>query len=278
MIVVELAGPSGVGKSTVTGLVAERLRDVLGTEAVAALPEKGVPRRQRKWTRFKRWCWVGLHPSAFTTAWKTTATGVRTASFGGWIRSLSTLGLARKAADQGVQVALVDQGILRLPVLPEHLSHVPRAVLPDLVLQLVADPQVLEQRRLQRSKKKLVRHQENQRIESGRKMLVRLGPDVSPDERRSMLIAFGQKYCEPPFEETELQMLLNEAVTYPADETTGTSNRPIRCDPRVCEQMKEAGVHWERMDTSCQDVKATAEQCVRAILEALGHGIKSMSR
>src|SRR6218665_303928 len=105
MIVVELAGPSGGGKSTLIALVAQRLRTLLGADAVADLPEKGVPRRLRRWTRVKRWSWVAVNPQLYWCTWKLTRPGVRTTGVAEWVRSFSTMGLARRAVEQGVQVA-----------------------------------------------------------------------------------------------------------------------------------------------------------------------------
>ena len=48
MILVELAGAGGVGKSTLAPLIARRLKEVLGAENVAALPENGVGRKRRQ--------------------------------------------------------------------------------------------------------------------------------------------------------------------------------------------------------------------------------------
>ncbi|TDU73119.1 hypothetical protein EI77_01587 [Prosthecobacter fusiformis] len=270
MIVVELAGDSGVGKSTMSAIVAERLRQVLGDEAVAALPEKNVPRRSRRWTRVKRWVWVTTHPAALLTAWKTTESSICTASYYGWMRCLSTVGLARKAVKQGVQVALVDQGILRLQVLPQHIHLLPRTSLPDLVLHLVADPAILEKRRISRSKKKCVRHQGEARISAAITSLHTLGAEMDEAKRRVLLDDFGHKFCDQPFSEEEITHMLAMPSTPVTAESKPEGLKAGRCHPQVCQLLQAQGIRLEKLDTSLHDLETTAENCCRAILSVLG--------
>lgn len=277
MIVVELAGASGVGKSTMSALVADRLQDILGQDSVASLPEKNVPRRQRRWTRLKRWGWVAMNPRSLLTAWKTTRACICTASYSGWVRSFSTIGLARKAMDQGVQVVLVDQGILRLPVQPEHMDVLPRHLLPDLVLHLVADPDVLERRRLDRVKKKCVRYQGERRVANARKTLMRLGKGKSVEGRRDLVVKYGEKFCDPPFSEEEIRELVSDCQPEgPVKEKPAADGglKTARCHPQVCEELQLRGVGLEKLDTTWQDLEATADQCSRVVMEVLNQAVE----
>jgi deoxyadenosine/deoxycytidine kinase len=272
MIVVELAGASGVGKSTMSTLVADSLQDILGADAVAALPEKNVPRFRRRWTRLKRWSWIATNPRSLMTAWKTTQACICTANFSGWVRSLSTLGLARRAARQGVQVVLVDQGILRLPVLPEHVEILPRHLLPDLILHLVAEPEVLEKRRFERGKKKCARYVGERRLRNVQKTLARLGKGMSENERRDLVLRYGEKFCDPAFSEEEIRQLLEEGQaigTTIEKHLEGSGRKTARCHPHVCAKLQVRGIGLIKLDTSLHDLETTVDHCSKAILAAL---------
>ncbi|MEN3943805.1 hypothetical protein WJU23_21065 [Prosthecobacter sp. SYSU 5D2] len=272
MIVVELAGASGVGKSTMSALVADRLQEILGQNSVAALPEKNVPRRRRRWTRLKRWAWVATNPRSLVAAWRTTQAHICTASYTGWIRSFSTIGLARKAMEQGVQVVLVDQGILRLPVLPEHVEMLPRQLLPDLVLHLVAEPEIMEKRRLERGKKKCARYQGERRLANVRKTLQRLGKGMTVEERRNLVAKYGEKFCEPAFSEEEIRQLVDDWPPQGPDSAKAEANgklKTARCHPQVCQHLQLRGIHLEKLDTTWLDVQVTADLCSRTVLTAM---------
>ena len=279
MIVVELAGASGVGKSTMSALVADRLQEFLGRDSVAALPEKNVPRRLRRWTRVKRWAWIATNPRSWMTAWQTTQAHICTASYTGWIRSFSTIGLARKAMEQGVQVVLVDQGILRLPVLPEHVQMLPRHLLPDVVLHLVAEPEIMEKRRLERGKRKCERYRGERRMSNARKAILQLGLGLSLEERRNLVVKYGEKFCEPAFSEEELSQLVCDLQPDISGKESsacgeGAGMKTARCDPQMCEHLQDRGIYLEKLDTSRLGLQVTADLCSQAVLAVLGQVAK----
>lgn len=69
-LLIELAGANGVGKSTIAPILAEQLRANLGADRVAALPETGIPRFRKRWSRLNRRFWLAMHPAAVWNAWK----------------------------------------------------------------------------------------------------------------------------------------------------------------------------------------------------------------
>lgn len=275
MIVVELAGPSGAGKSTLIALVAQRLRAVLSPDDVVDLPEKGVPRRHRRWTRVKRWSWVALHPQIFWAGWKITRRKVRTTGVAEWVRSFSTMALARRAVEQGVKVALVDQGLLRMPMLPQHVPHLPRSLFPDFVIHIFADPAILEQRRLKRKKKKCLRFDGQKRVNQATIALFNLGEKLNEPERRDLLVKFAEKFCDQPFSENELESMLTKAREKDAKnfwesvDPHKLGGTVPRCSASVCQCLQKMDIPVIKVDTSEMDVETAADLCFEAVLETL---------
>ncbi len=267
MILVELAGVSGAGKSTLSPLVARRLREHLGEGRVAALPEKDVPRRLRRWTRLKRWLWMALHPWHALTAARACRCHQRASCFSAWMRIFSTMGLGRSALASGVDVVLVDQGILRLPILPVHVPLLPRPLLPDLVLQIVADPATLELRRLRRDKKVHRRLQGEARFQRAREIR-RVTAGLPASEQQEALALFSAKFCSPALSEAELAAVLTAPLPPPADSPASPASR---CEPGACALLKQHGIGWRQIDTSAAGCMPQAvEDCLAVILDALG--------
>jgi ABC-type transport system involved in cytochrome bd biosynthesis fused ATPase/permease subunit len=110
MIVVELAGQPGVGKSSIALLLAKKLRDEFGEGVIAALPERDRPRQQRHWTRFKRWSWLLSHPRIYCAAHRLNSLGDRLTLYSNLVRNFSVMGVAHQLAQTGCKVVLGDQG------------------------------------------------------------------------------------------------------------------------------------------------------------------------
>ena len=246
-------------------MVTQRLREILGDEAVAALPETGMARSQRHWTRFKRWAWMGTHPQAYLTARKEGKMERKVTRFSNWMRAFSTLGIGRRLTEKGIKVAMVDQGLLRLAMEAEHAALVPKSLMPDLVLHLVATPAVLELRRIYRSKPKFNKMQGEGRLRSVRETIRSLGklPEV---QMRDILTKYGEKFCEPSFSAAEIDSLIafsQEATGEPAP----AKKRRGRCDEDVCELLRQRGVLWQEIDNSGDaGPQQAVEACVQAIL------------
>lgn len=264
MPLVELAGASGVGKTTIAPLLARRLRETLGEDCVAALPEKDQPRRQRHWRHFQRRLWFARHPGTLINAWKLSRRLPAIARARAWFDMFSTLGIGRHCLAQGMRVALVDQGVLRLSLHDAHVPCLPGQLLPDLVLQLVADPATLEQRRILRAKTKLTRLQGIDRLHGAARSRDRLS--ALPAERvRELVSLFGEKFCEPPLSDEELEKTLRGEVLAPAE-----SPRVSRCDPRTCAALQRRGVGWQCIDNSeGRTLDAVVEDCLQAVLTLL---------
>jgi hypothetical protein len=266
MILVELAGAGGVGKSTLAPLIARRLKEVLGAENVAALPENGVGRKRRQWTRVRRWSWITMHPSALLVARKACLPEVKTSRFSSWVRIFSTLGIGRLLLRRGIKVVLIDQGILRLPLLPAHVDMLPSALLPDLVLHVVADPATIELRRIWREKTKHRRYQEGFRMMRAQESLHLLARLPSPELREAM-IQFGRQFCDPPFTVDEIDELLRQSQT--VEQPASGKGRIGRCEPDICERIRLRGILWREIDNSQPDsLDAVVERCVQEIVTA----------
>lgn len=256
-------------------LVAQRLRTLLGADAVADLPEKGVPRRLRRWTRVKRWSWVAVNPQLYWSAWKMTRPPIRTTGVAEWVRSFSTMGLARRAVHEGVTVALVDQGLLRMPMLPEHVPHLDRALFPDFVIHIYADPAVLEQRRLKRKKKKCLRYQGEKRVSHAATALFNIRQTLSEAERRDWLLKFAEKFCDQSFSEKEIESLLTKARELDAmspeeEQAFLDENRAVqRCSSSVCECLQAMDIPVVKVDTSEIEVESAVDLCAEAVMEEL---------
>ncbi|SKB08037.1 Uridine kinase [Prosthecobacter debontii] len=268
MILVELAGAGGVGKSTIAPMIAQRLREELGTEAVAALPEKDVARRHRRWTRFKRWTWTAFHPRAFWVARRASKTGHKVGSPSTWLRAFTTMGIGRSVGKKGIKVALVDQGMLRLPMKAMHADLLPQFLLPDLVLHLVADPAVLEMRRIYRSKPKHNRYLGASRLTHAQNAVTLL-QTLPPDQLRDAVTKFGEKFCEPPLTESEIEQLLQAPAAQAP--LTNEAAQKGRCQFEVCETFRQRGVQWREIDNS-HSMEEALEACIQAILTALAAG------
>lgn len=266
MPLIELAGASGVGKTTVAPLLARRLREALGEDCVAALPEKDQPRQRRHWRHFQRRLWLALHPRHLLTAWRLSRREPVIARARAWFDLVSTLGIGRSCLDRGARVALVDQGVLRLSLTAGHVPHIPGELLPDLVLQLVADPATLEQRRILRAKAKLARLHGEERLHGAARSRDRLAA-LPPERRGELLAQFNTKFCEPPLNEAELAEVLAGRVAVPQEPP-----RVGRCDPATCAALEARGVTWRRIDNSegrqLEDVVEDALQAVLAHLQA----------
>ncbi|MEX2578886.1 MAG: hypothetical protein WD342_07495 [Verrucomicrobiales bacterium] len=270
MILVELAGASGVGKSTVAPLLAQALRRALGDHAVAAMPEKDQPRRRRRWTRMQRRFWLASHPRSFLAAWRGSRTRPQIGSFAAWKHAFSSMGIGRRALAKGVKVALVDQGMLRLRMDAGHVPVLPRPLLPDLVLHLVAEPGVLELRRIYRGKPKFVLLEGTDRMARARDVRDRLTA-LPEAELRAALTRFGTKFCSPALSEQDIEGLLGG----PPDESAmtgaeGNARQRSRCAPEVCELFRQRGVVWRQVDnTEADALDRVVNECMAAILALL---------
>ncbi len=264
MPLVELAGASGVGKTTIAPLLARRLRETLGEEYVAALPEKDQPRHHRHWRHFQRRLWLACHPGALINAWQLSRRLPAIARARAWFDMFSTLGIGRRCLAGGMRVALVDQGVLRLSLHEAHVPSLPGHLLPDLVLQLVADPVTLEQRRILRAKTKLTRLQGVERLQAAARSRERLAV-LPPHRLRELLGQFSEKFCDPPLTPNELETVLAGKLA-----TAPESSRVNRCDPQTCAALQARGVGWKCIDNSeGRTLDAVVEDCLQAVLALL---------
>jgi adenylate kinase len=266
MPLIELAGASGVGKTTVAPLLARRLREALGEDRVAALPEKDQPRQRRHWRHFQRRLWLARHPRHLLAAWRLSRREPIIARARAWFDLVSTLGIGRRCLDRGARVALVDQGVLRLSLPDSHVPQIPGELLPDLVLQLVADPATLEQRRILRAKAKLARLHGEERLRGAARSHDRLAA-LTAARRGELLAQFNTKFCEPPLSADELAEVLAGRMQVPPEPP-----RVGRCDPATCAALQARGVAWGRIDNSegrqLEDVVEDALQAVLAQLKS----------
>ncbi len=264
MPLIELAGASGVGKTTVAPLLARRLRDVLGEDGVAALPEKDQPRPRRHWRHFQRRLWLARHPHHLFAAWRLSRREPVIARARAWFDLVSTLGIGRRCLDHGTKVALVDQGVLRLSLHVSHVQLLPVDLLPDLVLQLVADPATLEQRRILRAKVKLARLHGMERLHEAARSRDRLAA-LPPERLAELLAQFNTKFCEPPLSDAELAEVLAGRVAVPPEPP-----RVVRCDPATCAALEARGVVRRRIDNSeGRQLEAVVEDALQAVLAHL---------
>lgn len=264
MPLIELAGTSGVGKTTVAPLLARRLRETLGEDTVVALPEKDQPRRRRHWRHFQRRLWLALHPRHLLAAWRLSRREPVIARARAWFDLFSTLGIGRCCLHLGARVALVDQGALRLSLHASHTQQLPADLLPDLVLQLVADPATLEQRRILRAKVKLARLHGQERLHDAARSRARLAS--LPAERQSELLAqFSVKFCEPPLSADELADVLAGRIDAPVEPA-----RVSRCHPATCDALQQRGVAWRTIDNSeGRRLEEVVEDALQAVLAHL---------
>ncbi|GEM_PF-3471333 len=262
-LLVELAGASGVGKTTAAPILARRLREILGMENVAALPEKDLPRRQRRWRHMQRRLWILSHPADVLAAWRASRARPVIARFSVWLDLFSTHGIAWRALGGEVRTALIDQGFLRLSMTPAHAPFLPGHLLPGLVIQLVADPAVLEVRRITRDKVRHKLYEGPQRLANARRSR-QLMSTLPEAELRAMLGQFGGKFCNPPLSSEEIGQILRSSAGIPdAPATQGF----IRCHPAVLAALQARGVRVVQVDNSRQDgIEPVIEQCLQIIL------------
>jgi len=253
-LLVELAGSNGVGKSTITPLLAKRLRDKLGTDRVAALPEKDVPRFQRRWTRLQRRLWLATHPAIAWSAW-------RSDSPGEWFFAHSTLGLARRALRQGCRIAVVDQGLLRAARTQGDIAACPQSQLPDVVLHLVSDTATTTLRQLLRTKKIHTRFLGAEREIQARIHRAKL-EGLPPEWIRKAMHAFAQNFCEPPLEAE----ILDSVSATESERAAPAPGPPTRCAPDVMETLRHRGTDIETIDNS---FPRSMDECVEACLGAI---------
>jgi hypothetical protein len=255
-LTIELAGNSGVGKSTIAPMLAKELRASLGAARVAALPETGVPRFRRHWTRLKRRFWLAIHPSIAWSAWKSDAPRE-------WFFLYSSLGLARRALYQGCVVAIVDQGILRTARTPEDINACQQSLLPDLVLHLVTDTATSTLRQLLRNKKMATctRFHGAQRENQAREHRAKL-EGLPSDLIQTALLSFSRKFCEPPLDLETIQTICIQG----GDRNNAPQRPTTRCAPPVMEQLLRRGTAIETIDNS---YPRSHEDCVQACLQAI---------
>ena len=201
-IIVELAGGHGVGKSTIAPLLAKRLREHFGSRLVAAMPEIGVVWQRRKWSRWKRRCWLASHPKFLMLA-------MRTGLAREWLQVYSTLGLARRSLQKGCRIALIDQGLLRIARYPREIETFPKKYLPNLVIQLTADPATVALRRLLRDKKIHSLQRGIARETHGCEIRGELEGLPTHLVEQGMR-AYAKKFCDPPLDEKNRSKTLRE--------------------------------------------------------------------
>jgi hypothetical protein len=253
-IIVELAGTHGVGKSTVAPLLAQRLRGHFDARLVAALPEIGIPHQQRKWTRWKRHCWLASHPKFLMLA-------MGSGHAHKWLQVYSTLGLARRALQNGCRIALIDQGLLRIARYPREIETFPKKYLPDLVIQLTADPATVALRRLLRDKKIPSLQRGISRETRGCEIRCELEGLPTHLVEQGMQ-AYARKFCDPPLDEETVMKLCA---------TTGQAVRPSkkergRCEPDIMESLRLRGNQVETIDNLHDQ---TLESCVEACFQKI---------
>lgn len=269
MILVELAGAQGVGKSTLAPLLGQKLREELGQEAVAVLPERDMPRRLRRWTRVQRWRWLLLHPSVYFLAHRLAKKRPHSSAYSHWIRIFSVMGIARQLTRNRLKVVLVDQGLLRITKHADDAAALPSDLLPDLVLQIVADPLVLELRCIYRSKQQHTRYSGEERYRKVMELRKKL-QTLPNSELRDALIKYGERYCEPPLTESDVEQLMHLEVTPGPAAMTIAPTQPQRCQPEVRELLQKRGVTWLEIDNSQNDeMKQALAHCMTAIREKL---------
>lgn len=184
------------------------------------------------------------------------------------MRAFTSVGIARQAAASGCKVAMVDQGIMRLPMRPVHASLIPQEYLPDLILHMVADPSVLELRRIYRTKVKHNKYTGEARLSCARETaeLLHTLPVV---ELKDALEKYGAKFCEPALSGSEITGLI-EALDSARAAGLVAGNKGGRCNPEVCEMIRQLGVKWREIDNSEQDGLTKALQSsMQAILSVL---------
>lgn len=266
---VELAGAGGVGKTSAAPLLARRLREVLGAGNVAALPEKDLPRNQRRWRHMQRRAWILGHPAGVLAAWRVSRAEPRIARFSTWLDLFTTHGIARRALGGRISAVLIDQGFLRLSMTSAHVPLLPANLLPGLVIQMVADPAVLEVRRIQRSKVKRKLYEGPARMQAAmhsRRFLSTLPPNDLP----ALLEQFGKKFCLPPLSAAEIEHILQAGPELPH---AGSPSTPdfMRCHPSVMQALQQRGVRIVQVDNSGQDgLEPVIEHCLKIILDHLG--------
>ena len=253
-LLIELAGAHGVGKSTIAPMLAEKLRASLGAHRVAALPETGVPRLRKRWSRLKRRFWLAMHPATVWNAWRSSAPRE-------WLFLYSSLGLARRALRQGCVVAIVDQGLLRAARTPGDINACPQFLIPDLVLHLVTDTATTTLRQLLRNKKIHTRFHGSEREIQAREHRAKL-EGLPSDLIQKALLSFARNFCEPPLDTETIEINCVER-----GERTKTPPRPpTRCAPAVMEQILLRGTAIETIDNS---FPRSPEDCVQACLQAI---------
>jgi len=253
-IIVELAGGHGVGKSTIAPLLAERLREHFGSRLVAAMPEIGVVWQRRKWSRWKRRCWLASHPKFLMLAMRSGLTRE-------WLQVYSTLGLARRSLQKGCRIALIDQGLLRIARYPREIETFPKKYLPNLVIQLTADPATVALRRLLRDKKIHSLQRGIARETHGCEIRGELEGLPTHLVKQGMR-AYAKKFCDPPLdEETVLKLCVN-----PGQAVRPSKKERGRCEPDVMESLRLRGTQVETIDNSHDQ---TLESCVKACFQKI---------
>ncbi len=233
-------------------MLAEKLRASLGAARVAALPETGVPRFRKRWSRLKRRFWLAMHPAMVLSACRSSAPRERLFLY-------SSLGVARRALRQGCTVAIVDQELLRSARIPEDINTCPQSLLPDLVLHLATDTTTLRQ--LLRIKKIHSRFHGAERENQAREHRAKL-KGLPSDLIQKALLSFARNFCEPPLDTETI-----EAICVAEGERTKTPERPLtRCAPAVMEQLLCRGTAIETIDNS---FPRSHEDCVQACLQAI---------
>ncbi len=139
-----------------------------------------------------------------------------------------------------------------------------------MVMHLVADPDILEWRRLNRDKKKCQRYQGELRLRCARRTLGLLS-HLPKEQHEDVLVRFGQKFCDPEFSAAEIEQLLSADPSAHSDADTNSeaAKAVSRCEPETCEMFRQRGVKWHEMDTSLHDLEQTVEDCSRVILDAM---------
>jgi dephospho-CoA kinase len=259
-MLIELAGSNGVGKSTIAPLLAEALRDLIGDARVAALPEKGTPRRHRRWSRFKRRLWLISQPALIATAF-------RSGQPSEWLKLFSTMGLARKILDSGIQVVLVDQGILRTVLHPDQLKTIPTKYLPDLVLHLTTDPATLTLRQLLRDKKNHQRHQGEERFRQGREIQTLL-KNIPEALAAKAMQSYAKKFCDSPLTAREV----GEIAKLPLLSPTEMATTQKRCKPYVLKLLRQQGTQITEIENLFNQ---TPQGCVQKCLDVVSCHLKN---
>ena len=141
-LLVDLTGRPGVGKTTLVPLLREELRRQLGWPLVAM--HRSGPPLEPIASRRRRIRWLATHPHLIVVAW---IAGRRHR----WRRWLADLVVHSFARASGHRVVVSDSSVMQVTLAAGQLRWVPRRLLPDVVLEITCDDDLVQRRRTVRA-------------------------------------------------------------------------------------------------------------------------------